>query len=208
MQEWESIMNDVEQLLNIVIGNPDHARLASQVIASKSSFPVVEDFKEFIGLRKAKKVVAAMELSRCFFACDNVEVSDPDDVVRQLGFLKYELQEHFMLVSLDSSNKIINKTVITKGLVNQVPVHPRELFRQAIIDNAVSIIVAHNHPSGSLEPSDEDMGITRVICAAGKIMMIPVLDHLIVGRTGFTSLCRRYPEIFEKTFEKSYEGVK
>ena len=201
-------MKDVEELLNVLIGNCDDARIAAKVISSKSSFPVVDDFKSLIGLKKAKKVVAALEFSRFNFVSDIVEVNSPEDILCHISLLKYELQEHFVLVSLDSANKVINKTVITKGTVNQTPVHPRELFRQAIIDNAVGIVVAHNHPSGSLEPSQEDMCITRVICAAGKIMMIPVLDDIIIGRGGFTSLCRRYPEIFEKTFEDSFKGEK
>ena len=119
-----------------------------------------------------------------------------------MAYLKYESQEHLVVVSLNSANYVIRVHELTTGLVNQTPVHPREAFALAIEDRAVSVIFVHNHPSGSLEPSSEDMSITRVLCASGKILQIPVLDHIIIGKTGFTSLCRCFPEIFESSFFK------
>ena len=116
---------------------------------------------------------------------------------RKIVSLKYEPQEHFVLVSLDSSNNIIKVHELTLGLVNQTQVHPREAFARAIEDRAVSVIFAHNHPSGNTMPSPEDFAITRVLCAAGKIIQIPVIDHIIIGKRGITSLCREKPEIFE-----------
>lgn len=115
--------------------------------------------------------------------------------------MKYEEQEHLVLVTLNSSNDVIRVHELTTGLVNQTPVHPREAFARAIEDRAVSVIFAHNHPSGSTSPSQEDISITRILCASGKILQIPVLDHIIVGRKGFTSICRLHSELFERGME-------
>ena len=106
--------------------------------------------------------------------------------------------EHMVLVTLNSSNVVINIHELTTGLVNQTLVHPRETFVHAIEDRAVSVILVHNHPSGSSEPSTEDLHLTRMMCSVGKIVQIPVIDHLIISRCGLTSLCRLYPDIFEK----------
>lgn len=125
------------------------------------------------------------------------KITDPDGVAHFFREYKWEKQEHFLAIFIDSANHIINFEEITTGLANQTPVHPREAFRSAIVNNAVSVIFAHNHPSGSTEPSEDDWAITRVLCAAGKILQIPVMDHVIIGMGGYTSLCRRDPELFE-----------
>ena len=103
-----------------------------------------------------------------------------------------------MVVTLNSANYVINVHDVTSGLVNQTPIAPREAFAKAIEDRAVSVILAHNHPSGSTEPSEQDFAITRVLCAAGKVLQIPVIDHIIVGKGGYTSMCRLDPEMFER----------
>lgn len=131
-------------------------------------------------------------------------VTVPEDVLYRISWLKWEEQEHLVVICLNSNNEIIGIHNTTKGLVNQTPVHPRESFREAIKDNATCVMFVHNHPSGNLEPSAEDMSITRVLCAARKILMIPVIDHIIISKRGFTSLCRRHPEIFEDTFNKKH----
>lgn len=130
----------------------------------------------------------------------NTPVMSPEDVKNRLGFLKYEEKEKFIVITCNSVNEIIGIHEITSGLINQVPIHPREAFVEAIKDRAVSVIFAHNHPSGSLDPSTEDMAITKVLCAAGRILQIPVMDHLIISYRGFTNICRQDPSLFEKTF--------
>jgi len=96
-------------------------------------------------------------------------------------------QEHLIVLSLDSGARIIKTRVVTIGLVNFSLVHPREVFSGAISDNAVSIILCHNHPSGSLEPSSEDIEITRRLKLSGEILGIRLLDHVIVSSDGFYS---------------------
>lgn len=188
-------------LLTAIIGDPVVAYHVEELLAKSPKVPEADELMKIdgVGMATALKVQACCELSAHYFVGTKAEsVTSPEDVERRLAFLRFEQQEHFVVVTLDSSNHIIGTHEITKGLVNQTPVAPREVFRVAIMDNAVSVIIAHNHPSGSLEPSEEDIAITRLLCSAGKIMKIPVLDHLVVTRSGTTSLCRRDPSIFEQ----------
>ena len=100
-------------------------------------------------------------------------------------------QEHFIVITLDSAMKMIGSHVITKGLVNRTLVHPREVFRPAILDNAVSICLGHNHPgsgSGGLEPSADDLECTARLKKAGALIGIPVVDHIILGYGGYHSM--------------------
>lgn len=124
-------------------------------------------------------------------------ILDPEEIFARCNWMKYEEQENFICFSLNSANQIIKMHKITKGLVNQAPVHPREAFRAAILDNAVSVIFAHNHPSGCTNESDDDIALTKVLTTAGKILKIPVLDHIIIGKSSFNSLANKYPDIFE-----------
>jgi len=96
--------------------------------------------------------------------------------------------EHFFSVTLNGAHKVIDVHTITKGLVNRALVHPREVFRPALLDNATAIIIAHNHPSGNLEPSKEDRDVTMRIKQAGDILGIRVLDHLVFSTNGYRSM--------------------
>ena len=201
-----------EELLAIILGSGSHecsvfelSKRLSDFLSTETSVPTLERLKQIRGLGKVKaaQILACLELSGRFILSDKaIPVAVPEDVLSRVSYMKYESQEHLVVISLNSANYIIRVHELTTGLVNQTPVHPREAFALAIEDRAVSVIFVHNHPSGSLEPSTEDMSITRLLCASGKILQIPVLDHIIIGKSGFTSLCRCYPEIFESTFYK------
>ena len=145
----------------------------------------VNDLVKFrgVGMENAKTIMMVMESSAEYLAGTNaVSVSDPSTIVNHLSWMKWEQQENLVVVTLDNANHIIGKHLVTKGLVNEGPFHPREILRYAILDNAVSIIVAHNHPSGNLTPSKEDMLITERMAAACEILGIPLMDHIIVER--------------------------
>ena len=160
----------------------------------------VNDLVKFrgVGMEKAKTIMMVMESSAEYLAGTRaVQVADPSTIVNHLSWMKWEQQENMVVVTLDNANHIIGKHLVTKGLVNEGPFHPREILRYAILDNAVSIIVAHNHPSGNSEPSGQDIAVTRVINAACKIMKMPCLDHIVISRSGFSSLHRLHPELFE-----------
>lgn len=124
------------------------------------------------------------------------KVRRPADCLPHLAGLRTAKQEVFAVLTLDGNHNIIKCHEITKGLANQSQVHPRETFVPALEDRAVGIIVAHNHPSGSLEPSNDDLSVTRRLAEAGRLLGIPVMDHLIVTADGFTSLRERFPDCF------------
>lgn len=118
-------------------------------------------------------------------------VTSPEDIMKWCKPWRSQPQEHFVCFSLDGAGNVLNSRVITIGLMNHSLVHPRETFRGAILDNAASIIVAHNHPSGSLEPSAQDIAITSQLKEAGQIIGISLVDHVIVTKTGYTSMRER-----------------
>ena len=156
-----------------------------------------------VGMNVATTLMMVMENSTEYLSGTSaMPIKVPEDVVSRVAWLKWEQQENLLVITLDSANHVIDKHIVTKGLVNSTPCHPREALKPAIIDNAVSIIMVHNHPSGSTEPSQDDIALTRTMVAACKIMQIYLLDHLIVTRSGFTSLNRMYPEIFEAANKK------
>lgn len=109
-------------------------------------------------------------------------VRSPEDVARLCVDLRELAQESFHVLALNAKNNLINRYLVSLGIADASLVHPREVFRQAIIENAVAIVVTHNHPSGEPTPSAEDIRITKQIIEAGKIVGITVQDHVIMGR--------------------------
>ena len=114
-----------------------------------------------------------------------IAITTPSDalapILKELETIKFKEIECFICITLNGSHKVINSYVVSQGLVNRTLVHPREVFRPAISDNATAVIIAHNHPSGNLEPSLEDREVTKRMRQAGDLIGIKVLDHLIVA---------------------------
>jgi len=110
---------------------------------------------------------------------------DAYDLVKHYGNAE---KEHFLLITLNGNHEPISVSIVSIGLVNRTIVHPREVFSRAVRDMATAIIVCHNHPSGSLEPSNEDKEVTEMIYEAGEVLRIRVLDHIIFSQFGFASL--------------------
>ncbi len=122
----------------------------------------------------------------------NTVLRNPEEVYRRYRFLFDGLvQERFVVFILNSKNAVQAIEIISEGTLNASLVHPREVFRAAILGIGASIIVAHNHPSGNSEPSKEDIEVTRQLTESGKIIGIPVNDHLIFTENGFTSFAER-----------------
>ena len=144
-----------------------------------------------IGLAKASKLIAAFELSKRVSSgkiCEKI-VRNPSDIASYyIEKLKDLKKEYFIAVFLDSKNKIIKDEVISIGTLNSSLVHPREVFKEAIRNSANSIILVHNHPSGSVEPSDEDYRVNKVLVETGELVGIKVIDHLVVGGDKYSSL--------------------
>ena len=114
-------------------------------------------------------------------------VTSANDVYHALAEYSCKNQEHFLLITLDGASKIINKRVIFVGTLNQSLVHPREIFKPAISDNSAGIIIAHNHPSGTLEASRADIQITQRLKEVSKLIGIELLDHVIISKNGYYS---------------------
>ena len=104
-----------------------------------------------------------------------------------LQIYSFRKQEHFVCVTLNGAHEVMNIYVISVGSLNKTVIHPREVFTVAIAERAAAIIVAHNHPSGSLEPSTADFDCTKQILESSKILGIPLLDHLIISKDGYFS---------------------
>ena len=141
-----------------------------------------------IGSAKAATLAAVFELGQRAVKenLKRIDMGTPAAVYEYLaGELRYEQQEHFIALMLDSRRHLIRRCTISKGTINRTMVHPRDVFREAITSNAASIILAHNHPSGDVSPSKLDRELTRELVNAGDAMHIPITDHLIIG-TGST----------------------
>ena len=125
-----------------------------------------------------------------------IRIRQPPDCLPLLSPIRRALQEVFVVVTLDGVHQVIGVHEITKGLANQSQCHPRETYAPALEDRAVAIMIAHNHPSGSLDPSTDDLLTTRRLADAGRLLGIPLIDHLIIGGEGFCSLRERFPDYF------------
>lgn len=138
-----------------------------------------------MGRAKAARMAAALELGRRLAgeaSASGVEVRSPADIHRWCApSLRDLVVEEFHLLTLDTQNRITRDLLITRGILNSSLVHPREVFRAAIAEAAAAVIVVHNHPSGSPVPSADDRGVTRQLVEAGRLLDIPVYDHLIVA---------------------------
>lgn len=144
-----------------------------------------------IGLAKAAQIKASFELGKrqdLEIELDDLDIKKPQDVVKAIrARIQDKAKEHFKLILLNTRNKIIGISTVSIGTLNTSLVHPREIFKEAIIHNAASVVLAHNHPSGDTEPSENDLTITKRLAEAGKILGIEVLDHIIVTKAGFFS---------------------
>lgn len=146
-----------------------------------------------IPLVKACQIVAAFELGRRFFAVQAgkpVFVRDAQQAYEYLKPIGYSSKEQLRGLYLNSRYEVIHDEIISVGSLTANIVHPREVFRPALENGAVAIIIAHNHPSGSLEPTRDDIAATAQLAAAGKLLGIDVLDHLIIARDQFSRIMK------------------
>lgn len=139
-----------------------------------------------IGKTKAVTIAAAIQLAR---RLQMEESASPDKILRSsdevaklyIPKLRDLNREIFMVLLLASNNRLINDVIISEGILNASVVTPREVFREAVVGLAAAVILIHNHPSGNPEPSPEDIKLTRQMTESGKMMNIPVLDHIIIA---------------------------
>ena len=143
-----------------------------------------------VGPTKAVQILAAIELgSRLFKEKSEKEVyiNSSEDAIKELAHIKENKKENFVVLYLDARNKLIYKETVSIGSLNANLVHPREVFEPAVRYLAAQIVLAHNHPSGDPEPSEDDLEITKRLVESGKILGIEVIDHIIITKTGFIS---------------------
>lgn len=140
-----------------------------------------------IGEKRALAVAAALELGKrrsCHFGA---HIKTPGDVVPFVQHYAMCSKEHFLAVTLNGGHDIIQIHVVSVGTVNRTLIHPREVFREAIEENAAAVIFCHNHPSGNVEPSEEDIKTTENLVSVAEIVGIPVLDHIIIDKEKYFS---------------------
>lgn len=185
-----------QELLAILLGKGapgmDVMTLAAKlahVIDKKGMGVRAEDLTEFngVGDAKATLILAAIEFARRRIKPEGAKIETPADLLPHVKHYADRKQEHFLCASINGANEVMNIRVVSIGLVDRSPVHPREVFADPLTDRACAVVLAHNHPTGPLEPSEADIETTRRLRQAGDLMGIAVLDHLIFNRTGYFS---------------------
>ena len=148
-----------------------------------------DDLTPFAGIGDAKTtlLLAAIEFARRRIKPEGMKIAIPADVLPLIRHYADRKQEHFLCATVNGAHEVIAVRVISIGLADRSPMHPREVFADAVADRASGIIVAHNHPAGSLEPSAADRDVTRQLKAAGECLGIYLLDHVIFNRGGYFS---------------------
>lgn len=144
-----------------------------------------------LGQAKAATVLAALEIGRRIASAKPIEkihLSCPQDVADFLmPRLRYAAKEQFVVILLNNKNKVIGTEVVSEGSLSSSIVHPREVYAPAILHHAAAVMVAHNHPSGDPKPSIEDEEVTRQLLRSGKVLGIPMIDHVIIGDGNYYS---------------------
>ena len=194
-------LSDTE-LIEAIIGRGTRKRDVREIakdigrlMAERGSAVGYDDLQgiEGIGPTKASQIVSCFELGRRYFGQKDRtdKVTRPEDIRPLVAHLREKRQEHFICIALNGAGEVLGNRVITVGLLNHSLVHPREVFADAITDRAASVICVHNHPSGSLEPSPQDIAITTQLKEAGSILGIQLVDHIIVTKSGHVSMRER-----------------
>ena len=193
-------LSDYELLMAIIgSGNAQAdvtkiARDVKKLLAEKGSELTYDDLLSVtsLGPAKASQIMAGYELwRRQFEVTERPIIDSPEIAAEQFAGIRDKKQEYCVCLTLDGANRLIAKRIITIGTLTNSLIHPREIFADAITDRAASIIIAHNHPSGNLEPSDADIAVTTRLVEAGKLLGIDLLDHLIITKDNFVSILEK-----------------
>lgn len=209
LHHYGSSSLSLPELLAVILGNGTRGEpvvVLSQKLLSK--FGSLENIQNAslqdlqsvrgLGFAKAAQIKACFEIARRLRNENTLkkrvawrQVASPEEVYNVVkDKIPHWNKEHFMVLSVDSRHKLISLDTIFVGSLNASVVHPREVFDVAVHRHAACIIIVHNHPSGSIEPSKEDIQVTKILIEAGKIMGIEVIDHLIVTKEEFMSMKR------------------
>jgi DNA repair protein RadC len=168
-----------QELLAVLVGKGtpgmDVMQLAAKlakVIDERGLSVQADDLRHFdgIGDAKATLVLAALEFARRRIKPEGSKIDTPADLLPHVRHYADRKQEHFLCASINGANEILNIRVVSIGLIDRAPVHPREVFADALVDRASAVIVAHNHPAGVVQPSQADVEVTKQLKAAGTVM--------------------------------------
>ncbi|MEW6279341.1 MAG: DNA repair protein RadC [Candidatus Eremiobacterota bacterium] len=174
LQDWE--------LITLITG-------ASREVARQVSLEALPQLRvKGLGPARAAALEAAVELGRRLNRPGGPPVTSPEEAFAQVHDMAELPKEHFRALYLDSRRRLMAAETVSVGTLTASLVHPREVFQPAIARSAAAVVVAHNHPSGDPEPSFEDLALTRRLRQSGEILGIDLLDHLVVGRSGWVSL--------------------
>ena len=168
------------------------------VAMSKSVAKLIREHKENLyvehlisvpgmGLAKAAQILSAFELARRYLLKETIKIKSAKDILPLAADIANKQQEYFVCISLNGANEVIEKRIVTIGLVNSSQIHPREVFADVIADRAAAVIFAHNHPSGDPKPSETDAKTHKQLTEAGTILGLRILDHIIVTKKGYFS---------------------
>ena len=181
----KSVMTIAQELL---------ARFGNVKAISEAALEELSQIKG-IGIAKAAQIKACFELGKrehLEMDEESVDIRNPEAVYKLISTrIREKSKEHFKLILLNSRNKTIGISTISIGTLTTSLVHPREVFKEALVHSAASVILAHNHPSGDPEPSEDDVKITKKLVESGKILGVEVIDHIIIGKNHFYSFRER-----------------
>ncbi len=188
----------VALLLNSGSANFQIDKLSDSVvkILDKKDYLNINELSKIkgLGIVKSSQICAAMELGRRKIQKIKQQIIDPKDVFRVVRHYASRKQEMFISVSINCAHEILSIDVASMGTINQCIVHPREVFSNAIDFRAVAIILCHNHPTGNLSPSANDLHITQRLVECGKLLGIEILDHIIFSEDEYHSM-KEYNEL-------------
>jgi len=180
------------ELLEVIIGSgsrgSDVSNLARQVqklLAKGTGTLNMETLTALHGVSTATatKLLASLELARRHLVRDVEPLRTQKDILARLTDIRNKQQEYCICLSLDGGQRLIAQRTVTIGTLDSVLTHPREIFSDAIVDRAASVVVAHNHPSGNPRPSAKDITLTQQLASSGQLLGIPLRDHIIVTKT-------------------------
>lgn len=186
-------------LMKPIMGSAKVAERAVAYLATKSRVPDVETIVSEMNVPKstAAKIRSAALLAACYLiGTTTVKVSSPKSAVDMVPELKYMENEHLVVLTMTGNYEVLGRHFLTVGSYNRTIVDPKDVYTAALKDGASRVIVFHNHPASSLEPSPDDLDFTGRLSRAGRALGITLSDSIIVTKTGFTSIYTEYPETF------------
>jgi DNA repair protein RadC len=190
VQKGVSSLSDFE-LNQVVIGNGNAtvdvmfiARRVQSLLSSGTEGVTYDALMDIKGVNKAVacRILASLEIARRHLVRDATPILTLEDTLARLADIRTKKQEHVVCITLDGGQRVIAMRTITVGTLDSVPVHPREIYADAIGDRAASVIIAHNHPSGIAQPSQRDVSITQQLAGGGQLLGITMRDHLILTK--------------------------